>query len=143
MNAATPRRAIDRCSTSNTPQDRGSQSSPRPTFPRPLIRIVLKGRFSPRSGTSPCPPPCEEYCDPALLERIHRRSLGLLRKEVEPVPLSRYADFLIHWQHLGKGDGLAGQDGLRTIMQQLRGVAVPGATWERDVLPARTQSYEP
>jgi ATP-dependent helicase Lhr and Lhr-like helicase len=106
-------------------------------------RVVLKGHFTPGGGAGACPPPCEEYCDPRLLEQIHRRSLGLLRKEVQPVSLSSYADFLTHWQHLRKNEQLLGQAGLRVVMQQLRGVAVPGATWERDVLPLRLTGYEP
>jgi ATP-dependent Lhr-like helicase len=106
-------------------------------------RVILKGHFTPEGAAIACPPPCEEYCDPALLEKIHRRSLGLLRKEVQPVSLRRYADFLMQWQHLRKNEQLLGQDGLRTVMQQLRGVAVPGATWERDVLPQRLAGYDP
>jgi len=106
-------------------------------------RVVLKGHFTPGGRAGACPPPCEEYCDPGLLEQIHRRSLGLLRKEVQPVSLSRYADFLTHWQHMRKNEQLLGQDGLRMVMQQLRGVAVPGVTWERDVLPLRLAGYDP
>ena len=106
-------------------------------------RVVLKGHFTPGGAPGACPPPCEEYCDQGLLERIHRRSLGLLRKEVQPVSLSQYAAFLTRWQHLRKGEGLLGQEGLRTVMRQLRGVAVPGAIWEREVLPLRLASYDP
>ena len=106
-------------------------------------RVVLKGHFTPGGALGACPPPCEEYCDQGLLERIHRRSLGLLRKEVQPVSLSQYAAFLTRWQHLRKGEGLLGQEGLRTVMRQLRGVAVPGAIWEREVLPLRLASYDP
>ena len=32
---------------------------------------------------------------------------------------------------------------LTQVLQQLRGLAVPGAIWERDVLPARVPDYEP
>ncbi len=106
-------------------------------------RAVLMGHFTPGGPAGACPPPCEEYCDPGLLEKIHRRSLGLLRKEVQPVSLGRYADFLARWQHLGENEGLRGRDGLRTVMRQLQGVAVPGTTWEEDVLPARLVDYDP
>ena len=38
--------------------------------------------------------------DRRALEQIHRRTLSLLRKEVQPVPFTVYADFLARWQHV-------------------------------------------
>jgi ATP-dependent Lhr-like helicase len=72
------------------------------------------------------------WVDRRNLEQMHRRTLSILRKEVRPVPLAAYAAFLREWQHVGGGVSL------NEALQQLRGLAIPGAAWERDVLPART-----
>lgn len=85
----------------------------------------------------------DEYCDAHLLEQIHRRTLTLLRQQVQPVSVFAYADFLTRWQHLHPATRDKGTDGLREVLKQLRGVALPGVVWERDVLPARLRSYTP
>jgi ATP-dependent Lhr-like helicase len=38
---------------------------------------------------------------------------------------------------------LIGTDGLRAVVTQLDGVELPARAWERDVLPARVEKYEP
>jgi ATP-dependent helicase Lhr and Lhr-like helicase len=83
-----------------------------------------------------------EWCDRRVLERIHRRTLSLLRREVQPVSIPRYAEFLAEWQGVGAARR-AGRDGLVAVMQQLRGLSAPGAVWERDLLPARVRDYRP
>jgi ATP-dependent Lhr-like helicase len=106
-------------------------------------RALLKGRFTPADVQPGGPRPIEEYCHPQVLEEIHRRTLAILRQEVQPVPLSAYQDFLLCWQHVSGQARLAGPGGLPAIMQQLQGVSLPGSVWERDVLPARLVEYEP
>ncbi len=83
----------------------------------------------------------DEYCDVHNLEHIHRRTLTLLRKEVQPVPVFAYADFLVRWQHVQAR--YPGADGLRHALEQLRGAALPAVVWSRDVLPARLVYFEP
>jgi ATP-dependent Lhr-like helicase len=83
-----------------------------------------------------------EYCDRRNLERIHRQTLALLRKEVEPVSIYAYADFLARWQHLHPAERLSGPGGLVRLLQQMRGVPAPGAIWERDLLPWRLEAYD-
>jgi ATP-dependent Lhr-like helicase len=83
-----------------------------------------------------------EWCDRRVLERIHRRTLSLLRREVQPVSVPRYAEFLAAWQGVG-APHRAGKEGLVAVMQQLRGLAVPGMVWERDLLLARVTDYRP
>ncbi len=85
----------------------------------------------------------EEFCDRLLLEQIHHRSLTLLRREIQPVSLHAYADFLVRWQHLHPQERLAGEEGLRQVIQQLRGATMPLATWEREALPARLHDFAP
>ena len=105
-------------------------------------RQVAKGQFL------PTPPlagegPGERWLDRRNLEQIHRRTITILRKEVQPVSLFAYADFLLHWQHLHPRERLAGASGLTRVLQQLRAAPVPGLLWERDVLPARLSDFEP
>ena len=105
---------------------------------------VLRGRFtpSPESAATGGPPDLE-WCDRALLARIHRYTLNRLRAEIEPVNAADFMRFLIKWQHLEPATKVAGVDGLREIIGMLDGYELPAAAWERSVLPARLESYEP
>ncbi|MEW5719643.1 MAG: helicase-related protein, partial [Chloroflexota bacterium] len=104
---------------------------------RDVIPISNLQPFDSAQGASPI----SEFIDRRNLEQIHRRTLSLLRKEIQPVPLFQYADFLTRWQHLAPR--LAGDDALPRALEQLRGVALPLAVWERDVLPTRVADFEP
>ena len=100
---------------------------------------VLRGRFTP---TLPPTGPIE-WCDRRVLARIHRRTLGRLRREIEPVSPAEFMRFLLRWQHVGPGSRLAGAHGLAEVLEQLQGVEVAAVAWERDVLPARLDQYDP
>jgi len=93
-------------------------------------REIVRGHFTAAIAD-------EEFCERRTLEQIHQRTLTLLRKEVQPVPVSAYADFLARWQHAHPLAQLRGDDAVRVAMQQLRGIALPVAVWEQAVLPAR------
>ncbi|MDT0347299.1 Lhr family helicase [Streptomyces litchfieldiae] len=86
-----------------------------------------------------------EWCDPAVLRRLRRRSLAALRQEVEPVPPATLAAFLPQWQHVGDPGrgGLRGIDGLVRAVEQLQGAPVPASALERLVLPSRVAGYAP
>jgi len=84
-----------------------------------------------------------EFVDRRTLEQIHRRTLGILRKEVQPVPATVYADFLARWQHVHPEECLSGKDALVAALQQLRAAPLVGPTVERDVLPLRLRHYDP
>jgi ATP-dependent Lhr-like helicase len=51
--------------------------------------------------------------------------------------------FLFRWQHVDPGTKLAGPDGLREIVAMLDGFELPAAAWERSVLSARLEAYDP
>ncbi len=51
--------------------------------------------------------------------------------------------FLFAWQHVEPGAQLIGPEGLRAVVAQLDGVELPARAWERDVLPARVERYDP
>lgn len=96
---------------------------------------VVSGRLSPGGVET-------EWCDRQVLERLHRETLGLLRKEVRSVELPVYADFLLRWQGLHplhRTDG----DGMEQALDQLVGLALPAEVWERDLLPLRMAGYDP
>ena len=103
--------------------------------------VVLRGRFTPPSGAGHAD--ALEWCDRALLARIHRYTLNRLRAEIEPVSAADFMRFLFRWQHVARGDCLSGIDGLREIVAQLDGFELPAGAWERAVFPARLDGYEP
>ena len=51
--------------------------------------------------------------------------------------------FAFVWQHVDPAATLAGADGLRAIVTQLDGLELPARAWEREVLPARLERYDP
>ncbi len=85
--------------------------------------------------------PLAEYVARSNLEQIHRRTLTLLRKEIQPVTIFQYADFLARWQHLASR--LKGADALPHALEQLHGVALPLTVWENEILPARIIDFDP
>jgi ATP-dependent Lhr-like helicase len=87
-----------------------------------------------------------EWCDPDVLKRVRRASLAALRKEIEPSEQRQLARFLPAWQGVGRHARATrgpGPDRLREVLSPLQGIALPPATWERDVLPSRTGAYSP
>ncbi|HSC87890.1 MAG TPA: DEAD/DEAH box helicase [Polyangiaceae bacterium] len=97
--------------------------------------LVLRGSF--RTGAG------EEFCERRLLARIHRLTLGRLRREIEPVSAAEYIDFLFAHQGLLPGHERRGVEGLWAVLQQLDGFALAASAWESQVLPARVVGYDP
>ena len=107
--------------------------------------VVLRGNFeSTRPAPTPDPlRPEVQWCDRALLARIHRYTLNRLRAEIEPVDAADFMRFLFAWHHLDANGRLTGIDGLRAIVALLDGFEAPAAAWERTILPARMDRYDP
>jgi ATP-dependent Lhr-like helicase len=84
-----------------------------------------------------------EFCHRRIVARIHRLTLGRLRKEIEPVTAADFMRFLCRWQHMARGTQLHGVDGLFQILKQLQGYEIPSAAWETSVLPKRIADYDP
>ncbi len=104
-----------------------------------LIRLetegqLLRGRF--RGGAE------EEWCNRRVLARIHRLTLGQLRREIEPVSTAEYVRFLYRWQHVAPTARLHGIDGTLQVIKQLEGYEIPAAAWEASILPARVARYK-
>jgi ATP-dependent Lhr-like helicase len=98
--------------------------------------VVLRGRFTPGETAL-------EWCDRTLLARIHRYTLNRLRAEIEPVSQADFMRFLFRWQHVETSSRLTGLDGLREVVTSLDGYELAAGAWERAVLPARLDRYEP
>ena len=105
---------------------------------------VLRGRFSPVVDSADASRKPElEWCDRALLARIHRYTLNRLRAEIEPVTAADFMRFLFRWHRLEPTTKATGVDGLREIVAMLDGYELAAGAWERSVLAARIDSYEP
>ena len=96
---------------------------------------VVQGEFRPGGSGI-------EWCDAEVLRSLRRRSLAMLRKEVEPAPVEALARFLPEWQSVGGSAG-RGIDALIRAVEQLQGVPVPATALERLVLPVRVAGYTP
>ena len=100
---------------------------------------VLRGRFTTTSdGTAAI-----EWCDRRLLARIHRLTIGSLRREVQPVTATEFMRFLFQWQHVAPASRLHGEAGLLEIVKQLAGFEAAASAWERHLLPLRSAKYDP
>jgi ATP-dependent Lhr-like helicase len=102
--------------------------------------LVLRGQFLagvPYSVEAP------NWCERGVLARIHRLTLGRLRREIEPVGAAELIRFLTRWQHALAGQKLHGGRGLAEVVGQLQGFHAPAGAWEREILPARIAGYDP
>jgi len=96
---------------------------------------ILRGSFSPADEL--------QWCHRRLLARIHRLTIGRLRREIEPVTTAEFYAFLNRWQHSAPGTQLHGVDGTLQIIKQLQGTEFAAAAWETVILPRRVAKYKP
>ena len=97
--------------------------------------VAMSGQFTPGASQ-------QEWCDRALLARIHRYTVSQLRQEIEPVPAQVFMRFLFHWQHAMPSDRRQGPDALEAVIAQLQGFEAPAAAWEAELLPVRLADYD-
>jgi ATP-dependent helicase Lhr and Lhr-like helicase len=84
-----------------------------------------------------------EWCERRLLARIHRLTVGTLRKQIEPVTAAQFMRWLMRWQHVAPGTQVNGERGTLEVLQQLQGFEIPANAWERQVLARRIADYDP
>ncbi|MDA1211874.1 MAG: DEAD/DEAH box helicase, partial [Planctomycetota bacterium] len=84
-----------------------------------------------------------EWCHRRLLARIHRLTMDGLRREIEPVPVEVYLRCLFRLHGVSQGYKRAGTSGLFEVIGMLQGWDVPLICWERDILIARLENYQP
>jgi ATP-dependent Lhr-like helicase len=99
---------------------------------------VMRGRFSSEALAGGD----EEWCERHLLARIHRYTVGRLRREIEPVEPRDFMRFLLDWQRVSPDHQASGPDGLAAVLAQLEGFEAPAAAWEQEILRARVSDYE-
>ena len=99
---------------------------------------ILRGRFTPDSASDDV-----EWSNRRVLARIHRLTIGRLRREIEPVSAADFIRFLFRWQHLAPGSQLHGLDGALHVIRQLQGYEISAAAWESQILPRRIARYSP
>ncbi|HEY4902711.1 MAG TPA: DEAD/DEAH box helicase [Candidatus Sulfotelmatobacter sp.] len=111
---------------------------------------VLRGNFTgatSRTGVSAphqaTAPPETEWCERRLLARIHRLTLGTLRKQIEPVTAAQFMRWLLRWQHVAPETQVVGERGALEVLQQLQGFEIPANAWERQILAKRIADYDP
>jgi ATP-dependent Lhr-like helicase len=98
--------------------------------------VALRGDFDPALGG-------EQFCDRALLARIHRYTIATLRRSIEPVSAGDFGRFLLGWQHLTPDTQVRGEGGLLEVIGQLAGFEAPAAAWESEILARRVAGYRP
>ena len=111
---------------------------------------VLRGKFTGAAARSGAPhthehsdSPETEWCERRLLARIHRLTVGMLRKQIEPVTAAAFMRWLLRWQHVAPGTQVVGERGALEVLQQLQGFEIPANAWERQVLARRIAGYDP
>jgi ATP-dependent Lhr-like helicase len=99
---------------------------------------LISGKFHP-----PKSPAGEEeqWCYRPNVERIHRQTINILRKEVTTCSAGEFSRFLLHWQHVHPEARESGPAGLEEGLEQLQGLPLPGEIWERDILRSRCRDY--
>lgn len=111
---------------------------------------ALRGRYSPvacsespaMDGRASAEGSAPEWCERHLLARIHRYTLGRLRREIEPVEPRDFMRFVFEWQRVAPGTQAAGSDALATVLGQLEGYEAAAGAWESELLPLRVADYE-
>jgi ATP-dependent helicase Lhr and Lhr-like helicase len=115
---------------------------PKPAIDQALLRLesngaILRGRFTEVAGDE------TEWCERRLLARIHRMTIGTLRKQIEPVTQAQFMRWLLRWQHVAPGSHLLAERGTLEALQQLQGFEAPASAWERQILARRVAGYDP
>jgi ATP-dependent helicase Lhr and Lhr-like helicase len=101
--------------------------------------LAMRGVFEHPPTTDPH---AEEWCERRILQRIHRLTLGTLRKQVEPVTPAIFMRWLLDWHHLAPETQLTGEEAVLAAIEQLEGFEAPAIEWERTLLPARVSNYQ-
>jgi ATP-dependent Lhr-like helicase len=108
---------------------------------------VLRGEFERRSADTTAAAESSElqieWCERRLLQRIHKRTIHTLRKQIEPVAPATCMQWLLRWQHLAPQTQLTGEEGVLDALRKLEGFEAPAIEWERSLLPRRVANYDP
>jgi len=98
---------------------------------------IIQGRFRQREAEE------TEWCYRPNLDRIHRQTIAVLRKEIRPCSMAEFPDFLFRWQHLPPDAQLSGESALSEVVAQFHALPLPCEIWEREILVRRIRDYSP
>jgi len=99
--------------------------------------VVLRGKFTDPASEQ------MEWCERRLLARIHRLTLGQLRKEIQSVTPAQFMNWLLRWQHVASSTQLLGERGTLEAIRQIQGFEAPANSWEREILKRRIADFDP
>lgn len=112
-----------------------------------LTELITQGvltsgtlRPAPARSATAAELPGPDYCDAQVLRRIRRRTLAVLRAEVEAVPQAALGVFTPRWHQIGR---LRGVDGVMAAVETLAGTPVAASALESLILPSRVVDYSP
>ena len=104
---------------------------------------ILRGQFTNAAAGSVSSGAGLEWCERRLLARIHRLTLGQLRRSISPVSPAQFMRWLLRWQHMAPGSQTAGDHGALEVIRQLQGYEAPASAWESQILKRRIAGYSP
>ncbi len=104
--------------------------------------VVLRGKFT-GTASGDIVLGSTEWCERRLLARIHRLTLGRLRKEIQSVTPAQFMDWLLCWQHVAPRTRLLGERGTLEVIRQMQGFEAPANSWERQILHRRIADFDP
>jgi hypothetical protein len=118
-----------------------------PDIEKSLLRlesrgVVLRGKFT-GTVSDDIVSGSIEWCERRLLARIHRLTLGRLRKEIQSVTPAQFMDWLLSWQHVAPRTQLLGERGTLEVIRQLQGFEAPANSWELQILRRRIGDFDP
>jgi ATP-dependent Lhr-like helicase len=99
--------------------------------------VILRGKFTDPSSHE------TEWCERRLLARIHKLTLGGLRKQIQSVTPAQFMNWLLRWQHVAPSTQLLGERGTLEAIRQLQGYEAPANSWERQILKRRIADFDP
>jgi ATP-dependent Lhr-like helicase len=112
-----------------------------------LLELEMQGTILRGTFENAAPAPIAEFdiewCERRLLQRIHRLTIGNLRKQIQPASASVYMRWVLGWQHLAPQSQLSGEQGVLHALSQLEGFEAPASKWEKSLLAHRVTGYDP
>jgi ATP-dependent Lhr-like helicase len=85
----------------------------------------------------------DEWCYRPNLDRIHRASIALLRREIKPATMADFTNFLLQWQHRISSAQEIGDSAAIEIIEQLQALPLSAELWEPEILRQRIKRYDP
>ncbi|HEX9157951.1 MAG TPA: hypothetical protein VF827_08000, partial [Syntrophales bacterium] len=101
-------------------------------------RAMVKGRFRPATMPGGDEP---QWCYRPNIEKIHRQTITILRKEITPSTIEQFARFLFSWTRLHPERAEHGVAGIQSILARFQGIALPADIWEREILARRVPGF--